>query len=58
MDDMDTIEAILVKTERPINKYYVNGGENPGWCLRLESDDAQRELVLTFDEYGRLNKIL
>jgi hypothetical protein len=58
MDDMEKIEEILKKSERPINKYYVNGGDNPGWCLRLESDDAQRELILTFDGYGRLNKML
>lgn len=58
MDDLDKIESILKEAERPINKYFVNGGGNPGWCLRIESDDAQKYLVLTFDQYGRLDKVL
>lgn len=58
MDYLETIKKILEKAQRPINKYYINDDINSCWCLRLESDDAQRELVLTFDSYGRLDKIL
>lgn len=57
-DDMQVIEDMISATGRVVNKYYVDNVENPGWCIRLESDDAHSELVLTFDSYGRLNKML
>lgn len=50
-DDMQTIEDMISASGRTVHKYYANGKEKSSWCIMIESDDAQSQVVLSFDDY-------